>query len=168
MSAVVVVKKREKKKKRKPAKRVRSKDTPWIENKIYTYGAKAPVDNIDLFNEQLLLGHRFRNSMVELERARRARVEAAVAKLPANGRLKILEEEFVRENEKLAELRAQKRALNSKLRSKKAIDPILNTNIKILRARLKRLRARRKKLRKELFESPAWKQGALPYKPMMP
>lgn len=45
---------------------------------IYSYGALKPVTNLAKVDEQLLLAHRYRNKLVELELARRQAVQAAV------------------------------------------------------------------------------------------
>lgn len=40
--------------------------------RTYAYGAKGPTENAELVREQLQLAHRYRNKLVEIDRARRA------------------------------------------------------------------------------------------------
>jgi len=146
-------------KRRKETQRKRSKDTPWIQNRVCVYGAHAPIENSDLYDRELRIGHNFRNSMVELERERRERNHAALRALPGGNRLIILEQGISQKNKELSELRAQKKALNMAQRSKQTRDPKLEADIKAVTKRLERLRAFAKKIRTTLYDSAAWKQG---------
>lgn len=50
--------------------------------RVYKYGARPPTANAALVREQLLLAHRYRNVLVEIERARRAVTRDLVAAAP--------------------------------------------------------------------------------------
>src|ERR1700722_1435519 len=47
---------------------------------VYRFGLAAPHEGADLVKEQILLGHRYRNTLVEIERGRRAALRAAEEK----------------------------------------------------------------------------------------
>ena len=43
-------------------------------NRVYKYGCLAPTSNLDLVMEQIFAAHRYRNQLVEIERARRVAI----------------------------------------------------------------------------------------------
>src|SRR5882757_6535707 len=50
--------------------------------RVYEYGLRAPTIGADLVAEQMLLGHRYRNKLVEIEHRRREKVRAIMAAHP--------------------------------------------------------------------------------------
>ena len=146
-------------KRRKKAKKKENGKKPETSAKIYSYGAGPPTTNVELFEKELVLGHRYRNALVDLELKRRSQVEAALSRLPGAANLTILEDEIQQKSALMDERQAEKKALHVKGRSKKVAAPELNKAIKALKAELKALREKRKELRKDLFKSPAWEQG---------
>jgi hypothetical protein len=42
--------------------------------RVYQYGLKAPTQNADLVREQMILAHRYRNTLTEIERGRRSAI----------------------------------------------------------------------------------------------
>jgi len=58
---------------------------------VYKYGLRAPHENRDLALADLRLAHEYRNKLIEIERARRARVRLAEDALLGEPRLKLAE-----------------------------------------------------------------------------
>src|ERR1700735_3794432 len=58
-----------------PRKRPPPTDKPI---RIYTFGCQPPTQGKDLLEQQLMLAHQYRNKLIEIERERRERMEAAV------------------------------------------------------------------------------------------
>jgi hypothetical protein len=52
--------------------------TSIVPTRIYSYGCLPPTAGAELLDEQLRLAHRYRNLLVEIERTRRERVQAAL------------------------------------------------------------------------------------------
>src|ERR1700748_91590 len=78
--------------KEKISKARKTSETP---TKVYTYGAFLPKDpvQVKLINDQLYLGHKYRNKLVEIERRRRDRFRV-LRKLMSQTELKPLEDEY--------------------------------------------------------------------------
>lgn len=119
----------------------------------WTFGAKAPLLNLDSVREQMRAGHRYRNALVALERERREKVDAKLRALfPA---LHALEAEIAAAEADLGALRVAIKADNAKRRSRHAT-PEQVADSKRLKSLLRDLRARRKIARAEAFRSPEW------------
>lgn len=140
----------------KKRERARSKDKPWLAHLVYKYGAGAPVEAHERVSDLIYRGHKFRNEMVALERARRDRVQAEVRAMPGTERLAQLDIQIPAVARKCAELRAQKKAGNSAARKKKRNRP-LDLAIKALVGTLTRLRKEATALRDATYASNAWK-----------
>jgi hypothetical protein len=79
-------------------------DTP---TRIYSYGCLAPTKGAELLEEQLRLAHRYRNTLVEIERRRRDRVTEAICAVGDVGPLTAKAEEL---EQALAQTRSAIRA----------------------------------------------------------
>lgn len=122
-------------------------------SRIYSFGAKAPEGGLPVVVEQMRIANRYRNALVELELARRARVDQMLRELSPDlldteARIAAAEKILEDLRQKLKARAAEKRKRESSTEEREAIREVL--------ASLKALRARRKELRKGLFESSAW------------
>lgn len=124
-------------------------------SRVYSYGARPPTDPAQFaaVEDQMRRAHRYRNALVEHERARRAIVDATLAELspqllaveaaipPAERRVEAAVADLTREQ----------------ARQRKKVRPVaLAESIAAARAALRTLRDERKRLRAGLFASPAW------------
>lgn len=125
-------------------------------SKIYSYGANPPTENLGMAEAQFRLAHRYRNELVALERGRRDRVDALLAKLAPG--LQSLEADIAAAETQLEDARARKKAKHAAGR-KRTSDPGEKTVISDLSARLKTLRAERKAIRERLFASAEWQEA---------
>jgi Putative transposase DNA-binding domain len=122
-------------------------------SRIYSYGARAPVEGLDLVETQMRLAHKYRNALVEQELERRKRVDQALRDLSPDlasteAALKDAEEALAAAREAIDRASAQAR--------KKVRPPDLMAAVKAARENRKALYGRRKALRTALFESPGW------------
>lgn len=124
-------------------------------SRVYSYVARPPSDPAQLaaVEEQMRLAHRYRNALVEHERARRAIVDAALAELSP----RLLEVEAAipaaeRQLEvALGDLKREQARLRKKVRPALYVE-----RIAAARGALRLLRDERKRLRVDLFVSSAW------------
>jgi len=76
----------------------RREDRKGLRTRCFKFGLLAPVAGADLVHEQMLLGHRYRNRLVELERARRDSYSDALTTDPKyaaiRGEVRELEEQY--------------------------------------------------------------------------
>jgi len=121
---------------------------------VYSYGARRPIDGLSLVREQMHLAHRYRNSLVELERERRARTDTALAEMFPD--LAAVERNIARAEADLTASRAVITSANAAARSIVAT-PEMKTTTKAHVMWLRELRATRKTLRKASFASEEWK-----------
>jgi len=126
-----------------------------LPSRIFSYGANAPIEGLDLVNEQMKLAHRYRNSLVELEHSRRKKVNEALAKL--SPRLVEVEELLIVADQKVEDAADAIRKASGAAR-KKVRPPEMVAEMKQCKEVLKALRAERKQLRTFLFASAAWEQ----------
>ena len=152
-------KKAKKKKQQQQKKKKRPKTPSWIDCRTFNYGAKAPLTNLKLVSDQIKTAHQFRNALVGVELDRRAKVDADIVKLPGAVRLAKVEALLIKKEAEIAELRAQKKALHIKARTKKIRNAPLERAISALAKEIKELREERKELRAKTFDSKAWKRG---------
>lgn len=121
--------------------------------KLFSFGADEPTENLEVVREQMRLAHKYRNVLVEIERARRIRVDGALRGLSPD--LVECETEIAREEEALGKAREAvnraKAAARANVRPAEAV-----AEARRARGRLRDLRARRKELRAALFSSPEW------------
>lgn len=110
-------------------------------DRIYEYGLRPPTDEVDRVWEQLWLAHKYRNTLVEIERKRRVDIRAIMATYPDIARLQ----------DELAQLQVQREGLVEQV---KAIKAQLRTKAlpetAALRAELAALGKVRKVTREEL------------------
>jgi hypothetical protein len=128
-------------------------------SRIYSYGAKAPVQNAELVGEQMWKAHRYRNKLVELELERRKEVDEAVARLSPD--LQTTESALAVALQALELARTEIKKQNAQARSRKHRSPELVALVETNKALVKELRAKRKALRQATFESEAWKTAQL-------
>lgn len=115
---------------------------------IYRYGASCPTENAGHVREQILLAHRYWNTLTEIERRRRDRTDEAVRQ--ASPELAGVETRCGELDEQLQAARAEVKRRNALERRKRAT-PEEQAAIRELRDALKVERARRKELRSVLF-----------------
>lgn len=126
----------------KPKRAPRVKALP---SRIYAYGAHEPTEGLDRVREQLHLAHRYRNTLVEIERRRRERTDAALASHAPD----------------LANVEKQIADAEARLEEAKARKPADEATVKAVKAALKPLRARRKEIRSTLFAEDSTARAAL-------
>ena len=126
-----------------------------LPTRIYSFGGKAPTEGLELVIDQMWLAHRYRNKLIEIERGRRAKVDAALLELCPE--LVQVEASIVGATEKLKnafEILNQARA-----KARKRISPKeLVAACKEAKGEKRALYKRRKELRTQLFASGAWKK----------
>ncbi len=122
--------------------------------RMYSFGAKVPVENAALVSNQMRLAHKYRNMLVEIERERRQMVDEALRKLSPD-LLKTEEAITVAEEN----LEKSKFTLNqARSRARKRVSPKeLTQAYTDAKKELKRLRKIRKELRTALFQAKEWK-----------
>jgi len=122
-------------------------------SRFYSYGSREPSVNMEKVSEQMFKAHRYRNDLVEHERARRARVEEMLVKL--SPQLRDVEERIAKAKQGLEGARTEiKRASAAERRKVRPAEPM--KAVSEARAALKALWPERKRLRSELFSSDAW------------
>ena len=119
-------------------------------SKIYSFGCKPPHRNAALVDRQMRDAHRYRNKLVELERARRERVEAAIRR--HDTRIAELDGEIEAVDQRIAEHRAEIKRGNQQ-RRKREVSGEQRETIGSLKQRLRELRRDQKRRRKAAFES---------------
>lgn len=96
-------------------------ETTATTTRVYKYGCREPVEGLELVREQMRLGSRYRNTLVEIERGRRDAVRAAIGALPdvaaAEDAARAAWAEFRQESDVLKGMRAALR--------KRRVDPAL-------------------------------------------
>lgn len=126
------------------------------EARIYKYGCRI-VEGADTIDEQMRLAHHYRNTLVAIERERRAEVEAALVRTAPDlaelaSRVKRAEETLAEAQRRLAEHRQAKR--------KRAAPPELRAAVREAKNQLKARRSERKARRGEVFQSLAWRAAS--------
>ncbi len=134
-------------------------DHASLPTRIYSYGSKSPTQGLERVSDQMWRAHRYRNQLVEIERARRVKVDAALLELCPE--LAQVEADIVKATEKFEQAFD---ALNqARAKARKRISPKdLMGACKEAREEKKVLYKRRKELRTELFASEVWKKRAEP------
>lgn len=123
---------------------------PKYEVRNFVYECKPPAgESAALIDTQMRLANRFRNALVELERHRRARVDAAVRQVCPG--LIETETAIAAEEAALEAVRAAIRAGNSAARKKQRGTAEQRAEVKAIRDRLQPLWDRRKELRRATF-----------------
>lgn len=123
--------------------------TEWI-SRVYRFGLLAPTVNAEIVDQQMRLGHRYQNDLVQLERQRREQVESAFR----------LDPEVARLTDAVAVADAQLEALREGIQSertgvrKKDQAPTITEETKALRSELKALRAELRAARKVAQKRP--------------
>jgi hypothetical protein len=102
---------------------------------VYAYKAKKPVEGLGVVEEQMLLAHRYRNKLTEIEIQRRARVQEAICQLSPEY------ESLKAEREQLAagikEMRDEIRAIRKRTRKRSAVPEELSQKLTAAKARHK-------------------------------
>lgn len=125
-----------------------------LPSRVYSYGAKAPIDGAETVDAQMELARRHRNALVRVDLKRRDKVEAAVLALsPA---LRKMEEEIAAAKASLKTARDIIEQASAQAR-KKTHPPGAAEAAALADKRLRELYKERKPLRQELFASPSWK-----------
>lgn len=122
----------------------------------YRYGLLKPTVNADLVSEQMLLAHRYRNKLIEIERDRRTEYRKLMG---AQDDIAPLEAEMAELVAKREELVQQRSAVRARTRAKS--EPVAMKNeIKAIGARMKALRAQLNEIRARLAQDEAIKDQA--------
>ncbi len=123
-------------------------------SKIYSYGAKPPVEGLERVLEQMALMHRYRNRLVEIERDRRGGVEALLRQVAPD--LGPLDADVARWG---AEIDAERERIwrDNQRQRRRTATPADRARIKALREQCRAARKALKARRREVFASDAWK-----------
>lgn len=127
------------------------------EGRIYSYGASAPTEGLDLVMEQMRLAHVYRNKLVELERARRVRVNDTIQQLCP--RLDQLTTIITAKEEEIETIRTAIKSRNTEKRKRGTSLPEERAQIKTIKAELSALREELKTVKAEAFKSEVWNQA---------
>lgn len=118
--------------------------------RVYRYGLLAPIQNAELVREQMHLAHKYRNTLVQIERERRAAIREATS---AHGEIAALEKAATDAAEHERAAAAAVSQARAEARSRK-VAPELTEQLKVAReahkAIKRALRERRDLLRKDL------------------
>lgn len=123
--------------------------------KVYKYGAKVDADTHKRLTDILFLANKYRNRLVEIERERRAAVEAALCEMCPP--LEQVTERMESISEQAESLGREIAAAKSAGRTGK-VDLAKRAALRDLRTLLRDAKARVKELRKDLFSSVEWKE----------
>ena len=130
-----------------------------LPSKVFSYGAKTPIENFESVKNQMYLAHKYRNALVQAELERRELTDKALAStFPA---LEELEATIKRKENELEALRTNIKTLNVERRDRTPSKDEAE-NGKRVRNELQELWTRRKELRKECFSLPEWKIIGIP------
>lgn len=126
-------------------------------SRIWSFGAKAPVEGLEEADREMVTAHRYRNALCALERTRREQVDGLLRKLsPAlvrvEQKLAALDAEIEREH---AEMRRLSALVRKRVRPKDRV-----AALKTLKAARSPLYKKRQALRKRLLKSRLWKKEA--------
>ena len=117
--------------------------------RVFKFGLRAPIENADVVESEMLGGHRYRNRLVELERERRARVRPI---LEANGYTPQLEAEAEAAQEEYEKAHNAIMRERARLRSKR-VGGDLAEALKAAKARRKQATAAMAVARKAVWEN---------------
>lgn len=123
--------------------------------RIYSYGATAPITNVDLVRAQLRLVHTYRNRLVELELERRRMTDEALRRLCP--RLLEVESGITEISSEIEGIEAEIKQLRVKAKGRPKAPKEISGRKKMLESSRKALWKERKELRKALFTSKEWK-----------
>lgn len=130
-----------------------------LPSRIYSFGKKPPTEGLDKVEEQMFLAHRYKNTLIEAERARRKEVDGVLAQLSPE--LAEIERLIAPKEAVIEDARKGIRQASARAR-RKVVPPDLKEVIRQAKADLKPLYARRKEIRTVLFKSPEWKREEKP------
>jgi len=120
------------------AKKSRARKTSAIPSKVYKYGIfshQVEIEGRDQVEDQLLLAHRYRNRLVEIERARRRRYNEAIVQFPEVAALTENIEQLAQEMEALREAIKTPRQTQ---RARVPVDPLKRKRIEQIKQLLGR------------------------------
>jgi hypothetical protein len=125
-----------------------------LPSRIYSFGrARGPIEGEGLVDQQMKLGHRFRNALVRVERRRRGEVEAALLKLSPV----LAEIEDAIEATKFSQSEARATIDQASALARKKVYPLgVPEAAAAATEGLRKLYEIRKTVRAEIFASPAW------------
>ncbi len=126
-----------------------------LPTRIYSHGAKKPIEKLERVSDQMWRAHRYRNKLVEIERGRRQQVDAALLELCPE--LLQVEAEITTTTERLE--KAFEALNKARATARKRISPPeLMDECKEVKKAKSALYKRRKELRTKLFASESWKK----------
>lgn len=120
--------------------------------KVYRYGLLAPTENAGLVHEQMVLAHRYRNRLVEIERERRAKLREL-----DTCATQILSERVTVAKEALDDLVA--RVAREKARRRQVPGDDLRAQVKALRLELREMRRKLAEQRREVRLRPGHEEA---------
>lgn len=131
--------------------------------RVYEFGLLAPTQNAHLVDEQILLSHRYRNVLVEIERQRRETIRQATNAhsdiAPLEEQIRALTERRDAAREMISAKRKASRRRSESTEDRKVVRD-LNEQLKPLCEQSKALRDRIKATRQSLTENPDLVTGA--------
>lgn len=130
-----------------------------LPSRIYSFGGKPPCEGLEKVIEQMLLAHRYKNALIEADRARRKEVDEALARLSPE--LAEIERLIAPKEAVIEDARKGIRQASARAR-RKVVPPDLKKVIQQSKDDLKPLYARRKVIRAVLFKSQEWEREEKP------
>jgi hypothetical protein len=124
-----------------------NKSVARIPARVYSYGAKSPIENAALSDDQIRACHRMRNALVEIERNRGKSIDEAMLKFDPN--LALIERKIGKLDAELEELRKTAKAKNAEARTRAATKAIRD-EAKLMAAQLHELRGQRIETRQRI------------------
>jgi len=115
---------------------------------VYSYDARI-LSGLSIVSDQMHAAHKYRNKLCEIERTRRAAVDAVLAEL--SPRLVEVDARLVVLDDSIESIAAGLRKINAAAKKKVSADKEAKASLAALRAERKVLYAERKALRTELF-----------------
>jgi hypothetical protein len=126
-----------------------------LPSRIYSYGGDDPIEHADLVERQMLLAHRYKNTMIEIERKRRTQVEELLKQMSPE--LSQVENDLGLAKGRVEAALAVLKTVRAKAR-RNVQPPALVSDVKAAKAERQELQKRRKGLRDTLFADPSWKE----------
>lgn len=140
------------------AEKLEDEQDPHSRSIVFKYGLATPHEGTDIVYEQLKAAHRYRNTLVEIERGRRAAIRSAERKY-GGADMELLTNHLEEATEQVEEAVARAKAYRSRMRCR-ALLPALTEELRAARAKEKAARQAWREGRHKLSEAPlvaAWR-----------
>lgn len=126
-----------------------------LPSKIWRYGAKAPLENADVVDQQIGLAHAYRNNLIERERDRRRCTDELLCEMFPD--LHAVEKRYEAAKEDVEDLKEAVRKAKFESDTNRAPKE-MREDLKKAKAIEREVYAERKKLRTKYFQDPKWKR----------